>query len=145
MSVNFQTACSVRVPVEVIKQRQQVGQHSSTISALRHALKSEGLFGLYRGYLSTIAREIPFSAIQFPLWEYMKSVCAKRRQATEATAIEAGFCGAIAGGISSAITTPLDVAKTRIMIASKTHEAELASGNIAVALKIVYRENGWPG
>jgi solute carrier family 25 S-adenosylmethionine transporter 26 len=136
----------VRVPVEVVKQRQQVGQHNSTLSALGHALKTEGVRrGLYRGYLSTIAREIPFSAIQFPLWEYMKSVCATRRRAAEATAAEAAVCGAVAGGFSAGVTTPLDVAKTRIMIASRTHEAELASGNIASAIRIVYREKGWPG
>ncbi len=32
----------------------------------------QGLTGMYRGYLSTVVREIPFSLIQFPLWEYLK-------------------------------------------------------------------------
>ena len=27
---------------------------------------------MYRGYFSTIAREVPFSFIQYPLWEFLK-------------------------------------------------------------------------
>ena len=30
---------------------------------------------------------------------------------------QASLCGAVAGGFSAAVTTPLDVAKTRIMLA----------------------------
>ena len=32
----------------------------------------QGVLGLYRGYFTTLAREIPFSLIQFPLWEFLK-------------------------------------------------------------------------
>jgi len=47
-------------------------------------------------------------------------------------------CGAVSGGISAFLTTPLDVAKTRIILADKS--SNLASGNIITALRIVYRE-----
>ena len=32
----------------------------------------QGIVGMYRGYFSTVMREIPFSLLQFPLWEYLK-------------------------------------------------------------------------
>ena len=32
----------------------------------------QGPKGLYRGYMTTVSREIPFSFIQYPLWEYLK-------------------------------------------------------------------------
>ena len=32
----------------------------------------QGLRGLYRGYMTTVFREVPFSFIQYPLWEYLK-------------------------------------------------------------------------
>ncbi|KAI1286965.1 S-adenosylmethionine mitochondrial carrier protein [Halotydeus destructor] len=59
-------ACCVRVPVEVVKQRTQAGQASSWQN-FQQALRSQGIRGLYRGYLTTVLREIPFSLIQFPV------------------------------------------------------------------------------
>ena len=32
----------------------------------------QGPRGLYRGYFSTVTREIPFSFIQYPIWEFLK-------------------------------------------------------------------------
>ncbi|VDQ04902.1 unnamed protein product [Trichobilharzia regenti] len=89
-------ACVIRVPCEVVKQRAQ--NHPS------HGV-STGVRGFYRGYISTLSREIPFSFIQYPIWEYLK-VC-----------LFLALCGCLAGTISGAVTTPLDVAKTRIMLA----------------------------
>jgi len=66
-----QVACVVRVPSEVIKQRSQA-QRLSSLQILKKTLALEGFLGLYRGYTSTILREIPFSVIQFPLWELLK-------------------------------------------------------------------------
>ncbi|XP_051483118.1 S-adenosylmethionine mitochondrial carrier protein isoform X5 [Apus apus] len=68
-------ACLIRVPSEVIKQRAQVSPSSTTLQILSHTLYHEGIQGLYRGYKSTVLREIPFSLVQFPLWESLKLVC----------------------------------------------------------------------
>ncbi|WAR22673.1 SAMC-like protein [Mya arenaria] len=65
-------ACLLRVPVEVVKQRAQANRQSSSLNEFKHTLKTEGFRGLYRGYSSTVIREIPFSFIQFPLWEGLK-------------------------------------------------------------------------
>ncbi|XP_074951861.1 mitochondrial S-adenosylmethionine carrier protein isoform X4 [Phalacrocorax aristotelis] len=66
-------ACLIRVPSEVVKQRAQVSPSSSTLRILSHTLYHEGIQGLYRGYKSTVLREIPFSLVQFPLWESLKA------------------------------------------------------------------------
>jgi solute carrier family 25 S-adenosylmethionine transporter 26 len=69
-------ACLVRVPTEVIKQRYQakvISQNHSLIYAIKKIYQQNGILkGFYTGYLSTICREIPFSFIQFPLYEWMK-------------------------------------------------------------------------
>ncbi|XP_063330668.1 mitochondrial S-adenosylmethionine carrier protein isoform X2 [Pelmatolapia mariae] len=66
-------ACLIRVPTEVVKQRAQASLSSSTYNILLATLREEGVRGLYRGYGSTVLREIPFSLVQFPLWEYLKA------------------------------------------------------------------------
>ncbi|XP_037655870.1 S-adenosylmethionine mitochondrial carrier protein isoform X2 [Choloepus didactylus] len=65
-------ACLIRVPSEVVKQRAQVSASSGTFQIFSNILYREGILGLYRGYKSTVLREIPFSLVQFPLWESLK-------------------------------------------------------------------------
>lgn len=62
----------MRVPTEIVKQRMQTGVYKSIGEAVTSIRAAEGLAGFYRGYFSMIAREIPFSFIQFPLWEGLK-------------------------------------------------------------------------
>ena len=78
-----------------------------TMSIVRQIWSQESIRGFYRGYLPTIMREIPFSLIQFPLWEYLKM---KRRESANKkslTFFESGFCGAISGAIAASTTTPI--------------------------------------
>lgn len=134
-------ACSVRVPAEVIKQRVQTSQHRTSYEALVSIFKNtrgEGVFrGLYRGWGITIMREIPFTAIQFPLYEMLR----KQRTAYLGLGLEAvtpqdgAIAGAVAGGTAAALTTPLDVIKTRIML---HHQKE----SMLTTLGTIYREEG---
>lgn len=135
-------ACAIRVPTEVIKQRAQAGLFGgSTIHAfkdilsLRNAASGEALnpgkrgWGmviqeLYRGTSITIAREIPFTVIQFTMWEAMKEAYSTRlsnssESRTTPSASSSAFFGSIAGAISAGLTTPLDVVKTRVMLARR--------------------------
>jgi solute carrier family 25 (mitochondrial S-adenosylmethionine transporter), member 26 len=115
-------ACIIRVPTEVVKQRAQAMKEHSSLSALKEILSArhESVFrGLYRGFGITIMREIPFTMIQFPLYEAMKRWRATRTGKAKVNALEAGVCGCIAGGIGAGFTTPLDVLKTRIMLAKE--------------------------
>lgn len=105
-------ACTVRVPVEVVKQRMQVGIYKdmNVFKVFYNLIKAEGPSGLYKGFTATIQREIPFSAIQFPIYELLKQRFAQDDRNKMAV------CGSIAGGITAFITTPLDVIKTRTML-----------------------------
>lgn len=117
-------ACLVRVPAEVVKQRTQagiagVGGRYSSWANFQYLLQNksgEGLIrGLYRGWGTTIMREIPFTVIQFPLYEQLKKVWLEHDK-VEVSLVKGAVCGSIAGGIAAAATTPLDVVKTRIML-----------------------------
>ncbi|XP_014676511.1 PREDICTED: S-adenosylmethionine mitochondrial carrier protein-like [Priapulus caudatus] len=134
-------ACLIRVPVEVVKQRAQA-LHIPSMQILRATLRNEGFGGLYRGYWSTVIREVPFSFIQFPIWELMKVEWAAY-QGSEVTPWESAVCGSLSGGISAAVTTPLDVVKTRIMLAEEG--TFLASARIDQAMVYVYKQSGGQG
>jgi len=106
-------SCLIRVPFEVIKQQMQVGAHSSFRGAARTIYTQFGVAGLFRGYWTTVAREIPFDAFQFTIWEYLKAAYAD--DSGLVSPFYSAFFGSIGGGIAAAVTTPLDVAKTRLM------------------------------
>jgi solute carrier family 25 (mitochondrial S-adenosylmethionine transporter), member 26 len=115
-------SCVIRIPTEVVKQRAQAMAEHSSLSAFKEivAARHESLFrGLYRGFGITIMREIPFTMIQFPLYEAMKRWRANRTGRVKVNAFEAAVCGSISGGIGAGFTTPLDVLKTRIMLAKE--------------------------
>lgn len=131
-------ACGVRVPVEVLKQRTQAGIYQGFFpfkKALRSIIKTDGWGGFYRGFGATLQREIPFAAVQFPLYERFK---------TNKTIIGLpdSVCGSIAGGVTAFITTPLDVIKTRIMLADRKI-------SYAAVIKQIYSNKGilgfWAG
>ena len=167
-------ACAVRVPTEVIKQRAQAGQHGGrSWDALSHILrgngdnKSVGVLKractiwreLYRGWGITVMREVPFTVLQFPLWEALKAWGRERKARTgkgllgeaagssqkrdadgkmieeEVSAPESALYGSLAGGFAAAATTPLDVLKTRVML-SKERES------IASIVRGIWREGG---
>ena len=114
----------VRCPFEVIKQNMQIGTYSSTLQAVNHIWQTKGFInGFYAGFTSFVMRDIPFSAIQFPLYEMLKILSIKMLSSRQGTAegdfelpvIVNSLNGSLAGACSGFLTTPLDVLKTRFM------------------------------
>ncbi|XP_027378270.1 mitochondrial S-adenosylmethionine carrier protein isoform X4 [Bos indicus] len=95
-SVGEVVACLIRVPSEVVKQRAQVSASSGTFHIFSNILCQEGIQGLYRGYKSTVLREIPFSLVQFPLWESLKALWSWRQDHV-VDSWQSAVCGAFAG------------------------------------------------
>jgi solute carrier family 25 S-adenosylmethionine transporter 26 len=126
-SIGEAAACLVRVPTEVIKSKMQTNAiGSSTVSSTLRSVLSERdgrsfgsgvVGGLYRGYGITLMREVPFALVQFPLYERLKHEWGRSR-GRDVSPAQAAACGSLAGGIAAAVTTPLDVVKTRVMLGS---------------------------
>jgi len=119
-------ACLVRVPTEVVKAKLQTSNNPSpklweTVQAVfqeRHggSLLTNVTGGLYRGYGITLFREIPFAMIQFPLYEQLKLMIASWQYGDAVSPLQAAACGSLSGAIAGALTTPLDVLKTRLQL-----------------------------
>ncbi|KAJ7878873.1 mitochondrial carrier domain-containing protein [Mycena olivaceomarginata] len=145
-SVAEVSACLVRVPTEVIKTRAQTssyGEGKSSLTAAKFVLASDGWRGFYRGFGSTIMREIPFTSIQFPLYELLKSRLSISTGRKPLYAHEAAVCGSLAGGIAAALTTPLDVLKTRVMLDMRDSAKEKLP-SLPMRLKGIYVAEGVP-
>ncbi|KIW94137.1 uncharacterized protein Z519_05453 [Cladophialophora bantiana CBS 173.52] len=159
-------ACAIRVPTEVVKQRAQAGLFGgSALLALQDILglrKADGyatvVRELYRGGGVTIMREIPFTITQFSLWEYFKASYSDRqhrltgRHEGQVTAAESAVFGSVAGAIAAGFTTPLDVLKTRIMLARKEagiattgSSSSSARAGPAKVLQQIWRDEGAAG
>ncbi|KAI9839764.1 MAG: hypothetical protein M1838_004258 [Thelocarpon superellum] len=124
-------SCAILTPAEVIKQNAQMvqGSASSSTSSTNATLQTLRRFQhpaqLWRGYFALAARNLPFTAMHFPLFEHLRMalVASRERAGLQSdtvlhrgaiTAVSAGAAGAVA----AVLTTPVDVVKTRIMLAA---------------------------
>lgn len=86
---------------------------------------------LWRGYTALAGRNLPFTALQFPMFERLKEGIKKYRDdkgtrtntIMEAAVITA-FSAGSAGSVAAVVTTPVDVVKTRIMLGAAEGSAE---------------------
>ena len=125
-------SCAILTPAEVIKQNaQMVDSNTSsnrprvnaTLVTLRR-FQSNPL-ALWRGYFALASRNLPFTALQFPIFEHIKKGIKEHREARGTrtnTLLENGMITAVSAGtggsIAAVVTTPIDVVKTRIMLAA---------------------------
>lgn len=128
-------SCFILTPAEVLKQNAQMVSHSprspssnrvfdgnATMLALR---KFNSPTQLWRGYTALAGRNLPFTAMQFPMFEHLRtSIQAYRKRTGIATgsmwetALVTGISASSAGSVAAVITTPIDVVKTRIMLSA---------------------------
>lgn len=128
-------SCLILTPAEVLKQNAQmirrpdsaakgssIFQASTTLQVFKHFKEPSQLF---RGYTALAARNLPFTAMQFPMFEHLKKILRARRKAkgTETgslleTAVVTAISAGMAGSVAAVITTPVDVVKTRIMLSA---------------------------
>ncbi|NXS56022.1 CMC1 protein, partial [Brachypteracias leptosomus] len=134
-------------PLEIVKIRLQVAGEITTgprVSALS-VIKDLGLLGLYKGAKACFLRDIPFSAIYFPVYAHSKLMLADENG--HVGGLNLLIAGAIAGVPAASLVTPADVIKTRLQVAARAGQTTY-SGVIDCFRKIL-REEGpsafWKG
>jgi solute carrier family 25 S-adenosylmethionine transporter 26 len=136
-------SCAILTPAEVIKQNAQMVSAGSASNATLQTLQKfrANPFALWRGYTSLAGRNLPFTAMQFPMFERLKKGIKEerdRRGLTKGTIVESAWITALsagsAGAVAAVLTTPVDVLKTRVMLsaaddASPSSSAESGKGS----------------
>ncbi|GAQ90346.1 Mitochondrial substrate carrier family protein [Klebsormidium nitens] len=102
-------------PMEMVKIRQQMRRGGAPKSALA-VVRELGVAGLYRGSAATLLRDIPYSAMFFGIYVYLKQAFPEQPfVAAGLAAVPAAF-----------LCTPMDVVKTRIQMERSEGEEDLA-------------------
>ncbi|KAJ3495196.1 hypothetical protein NLG97_g3565 [Lecanicillium saksenae] len=123
-------SCLVLTPAELVKQHAQMMQSqgsnktsSTSLKAFRSLYEAGAGRRLFTGYTALLARNLPLTAMQFPIFEHVRSRLWATRpprgpghQRIFETGAIAGVSAASAGAIAALITTPSDVVKTRMML-----------------------------
>jgi len=135
----------IRCPCEVLKTQQQVnlyGTNSRNVLANLLDLSSSGQ--LYSSYASNLAYSLPADVVKFLAYEALTTSLLGRQGTSSGLkgerieGFEAAAVGALAGLVSQVVTSPLDVARTRIM----TNTVPSASSSPVSALAAIVEREG---
>ena len=159
----------IYVPSEVLKTRLQLQgkfnnehffsgyNYRNLRDATRTIASNEGTKALFYGYNATLARDLPFSALQFAFYEKFRDIAYWLDDKDKHDNLSLPFeiiTGAAAGGLAGIITTPCDVVKTRLQTQrspgnsipttsqhTNKHPVVL-SDSIIKSFKVVYQTEG---
>uniref|UniRef100_A0A182QDC6 Mitoferrin n=1 Tax=Anopheles farauti TaxID=69004 RepID=A0A182QDC6_9DIPT len=126
---------AVSNPADVVKQRLQMynSPYRSIMHCATQVYRTEGFRAFYRSYSTQLVMNIPYSAIQFPTYEFFQKLLNKDNKYNPPVHMVAG--GA-AGAAASALTTPLDVCKT--LLNTQEDGAGKTRGLVEAAKKIYH-------
>lgn len=137
-------SCLILTPAEVLKQNAQMisSENASSKSPAQREQKAMAQvlsrfkgkpWKLWSGYSALLGRNLPTTGIQFPLFEFVRSQMVEwRRRRRETKGVKrtgqrevlieraglTGLSAGMAGIVSSFVTTPIDVVKTRMMLSA---------------------------
>jgi len=104
---------AVATPLDVVKQRLQLGYYRGVVHCLRAVVREEGPAALFRSYPTTLLMNMPFAAVAVAANESLKKLLAPAGGEPPGLATFL-LAGGGAGALASAATCPLDVVKTRL-------------------------------
>jgi len=138
---------AILTPMDAVKQKRQLNlkAYHGTAHCLKIVIREEGIRALYAGYTTTIIMNVPFHAIYFNIYEFLRKKL-QNKGGTYSPSVHF-FAGGGAGMVAAAVTNPLDVTKTRL----QTQGDMLSTGHgrhyhgLVRTLKIIWHEEGIRG
>lgn len=115
----------------------------SALTCARVVYRTEGLNAFYVSYPTTLTMSIPFTAVQFTVYEQLKQLLNPSGVYSPSTHM---IAGGLAGAVAGAVTTPLDVAKTILQTRGSSTDPEIRNVKGMVdAMRIIWQRDGAKG
>lgn len=127
---------AILTPMDVVKQRLQLGFYGGVLDSMRRIVREEGARALYRSYPTTVLMNIPYAGVLVASNESIKQVLNPTGVFSMPTYL---LAGALAGACAAAVTTPLDVLKTRLQtqgLGLVVNEAPQTGGPFGIASSV---------
>ncbi|UYV75475.1 SLC25A42 [Cordylochernes scorpioides] len=107
---------------------------------MKSSVQSQGILSLWRGNSATMARIIPYAALQYTAHEHLKTALGlniKSKEKGIKLKLRHTLAGSLAGVFSSSMTYPLDLARARMAV---THKEKYNS--LTQVFRLIIREEG---
>ncbi|KAL9285531.1 putative mitochondrial carrier domain protein [Arabidopsis thaliana] len=126
-------------PVEVVKVRLQMNPNAVPIAEVREIVSKEGIGALWKGVGPAMVRAAALTASQLATYDEAKRILVKR------TSLEEGFhlhlCSSVVAGlVSTLITAPMDMIKTRLMLQQGSESTKTYRNGFHCGYKVVRKE-----
>lgn len=102
----------ILTPMDVVKQRMQLGRYRGIDDCLRSICRQEGFGALYRSMPTTLAMNVPFGSVLVAANESLKVHFGLGQKQSSLSWYF--LCAGLSGAVASGVTQPLDVIKTRL-------------------------------
>ena len=130
-------------PCELLKIRLQVDhKYKGTMDVFKNTVRKQGLKGLYRGFASTLYREVPAFGAYFTTYYTMLDALGDE---TFGEILPSFLAGGMAGAVSWTLIYPIDIAKSIIQMNDKSSTSfvkVLRDLHRKEGLKVMYRGLG---
>ena len=139
----FKTQMQIQIIKSVVNFNHVV-ELTSMSNCIRKAIKTNGIFGIYQGFVPHLMRNIPAGALQLGTFENVRIIFAERRKCkvSELPTRHNLFAGSLGGLLFWLLFFPIDVIKSSIQSDSPQKELRRYNG-VADAYRKLYAEGGY--
>jgi len=134
---------AIRIPAEVVKQRCQVDSKQSALSTTISIFKEENLKGFFIGGKAQLAREIPFNAIQFLAYEWIRESRLSDIFPPNLKPFSSAIDGFLAASTGCILTQPVDTVKTRLMTKRNSFSSNQESYSLLECVNTIAKNEGF--
>ena len=127
-------------PLDRVKLLNQAGQSAGAVSTLHKVLFNEGFRALWRGNTINVVRMVPNKMVLLSCSDLYKDLLQPLGLSTMSLG---GTAGALSGATATALTYPLDLARTRIAGYLVRPGGKAPYTSLLPTLRAIVQEEGW--